>query len=433
VNSLRCDGLSRRSLLSLGFAGALGWSLTDITAAAARPMSPFGIKPAESLILIWLDGGLSHIDSFDPKPNAPSEIRGPFAGIRSSIPGIALSEHLPMLASRLNQVTLIRSLTHELGNHDTGGHFVLTGHRANPALNPPSIGSLIAARNQGRAGMPAYSTIGRMQDFLGAGYLPQSTRPFAVTPGSSHGATLLGPDGHIEDVWARRLSTLSSLTKLSAALDGGVVTPGDGATGRALGMLTSSSVLSAFQVEKEPASVRQRYGNGAIGRNLLLARRLTGAGCRVVQVVDTGYDTHVDIHRELPDARFPGSGKLPSLDRGISALLDDLTESGRIDTTVVAVVSEFGRTPKLNASAGRDHWPRAGSVLLAGGPFARGMVFGATDARGESPMDAAVSPADIAATLLTAFAIDPGETVRTPDGRPVQRIAGGAVIKSLFA
>jgi hypothetical protein len=125
VNSLRCDGLSRRSLLSLGFAGALGWSLTDIGAAAARPTSPIGIKPAESLILIWLDGGLSHIDSFDPKPNTPSEIRGPFAGIRSSIPGIALSEHLPMLASRLNQVTLIRSLTHELGNHDTGGQFVL--------------------------------------------------------------------------------------------------------------------------------------------------------------------------------------------------------------------------------------------------------------------------------------------------------------------
>ena len=241
MNSLRCDGLSRRSLLSLGFVGTLGWSLTDIAAAAASPVSPLGIKPAESLILIWLDGGLSHIDSFDPKPDAPSEIRGPFTGIRSAIPGIALSEHLPMIASRLNQVTLIRSLTHELGNHDTGGHFVLTGHRANPALNPPSIGSLIAARNQGRAGMPAYSTIGRMQDFLGAGYLPQSTRPFAVTPGSSQGATLIGPDGHIEDVWARRLSTLSSLTKLSAALDGGVVTPGDGATARALGMLTRST------------------------------------------------------------------------------------------------------------------------------------------------------------------------------------------------
>lgn len=431
MNLLRCDGISRRSLLSLGFAGALGWSLTDI-AAAAHPMSPFGIKPAESLILIWLDGGLSHIDSFDPKPNAPSEIRGPFAGINTSINGVQLSEHLPMLAARLNQVTLIRSLTHELGNHDTGGHFVLTGHRANSSLNPPSIGSLIAEQNQGRAGMPTYSAIGRMQDFLGAGYLPQSTRPFAVTPGSSKSGTLLGPDGLIEDVWARRLSTLSALTKLSGALDGGVVTPGDGATARALGMLTSPSVLSAFQVEKEPAGVRQRYGNGAIGRNLLLARRLTGAGCRVVQVVDTGYDTHVDIHRELPDARFPGSGKLPGLDRGISALLDDLTESGRIDTTVVAVVSEFGRTPKLNASAGRDHWPRAGSVLLAGGPFARGMVFGATDARGESPSESAVSPADIAATLLSAFGIDPGETVRTPDGRPVQRIAGGTVIKGLF-
>ena len=431
MNSLRCDGLSRRSLLSLGFAGALGWSLTDI-AAAAHPVSPLGIKPAESLILIWLDGGLSHIDSFDPKPNAPSEIRGPFAGINTSINGVQLSEHLPLLAARLNHCTLIRSLTHELGNHDTGGHFVLTGHRANPSLNPPSIGSLIAEQNQGRAGMPTYSAIGRMQDFLGAGYLPQSTRPFAVTPGSSKSGTLLGPDGLIEDVWARRLSTLSALTKLSGALDGGVVTPGEGSTARALGMLTSPSVLSAFQVEKEPGDIRQRYGNGSIGRNLLLARRLTGAGCRVVQVVDTGYDTHVDIHRELPDARFPGSGKLPGLDRGISALLDDLTESGRIDTTVVAVVSEFGRTPKLNASAGRDHWPRAGSVLLAGGPFVRGMVFGATDARGESPIEAAVSPADIAATLLSAFGIDPSETVRTPDGRPVQRIAGGNVIKGLF-
>ncbi len=428
----RCDGISRRSLLSLGFAGALGWSMTDIP-TIAQPTKLLGIKPAESLILIWLDGGLSHIDSFDPKPAAPSEIRGPFRGINTSIPGVQFSEHLPLLAARLNQVTLIRSLTHELGNHDTGGHFMLTGHRANPSLTPPSIGSIIAERNRGRDGMPAYTALGRMQDFLGAGYLPQSTRPFAVAQGSSQGATLLGPDGKLEDVWSRRLSTLSALTKLSAGLDSGALTPADSVTNRALGMLTSPTVLNAFQVENEPSTVRQRYGNGTIGRNLLLARRLTDAGCRVVQVVDSGYDTHVDIHRELPDARFLGSVKLPNLDRAISALLDDLTQTGRIASTVVAVISEFGRTPKINASAGRDHWPRAGSVLLAGGPFARGMAFGATDPRGESPISDAVSPADIAATLLAAFGIDAGETVRTPDGRPVQRIAGGAVIKGLFA
>ena len=432
MNSFRCDGISRKRLLQIGVTSALGWSLTDL-ASASKSVSPLGIQPAESLILIWLDGGLSHIDSFDPKPAAPSEIRGPFAGINTSVTGVQLSEHLPMLAARLKHCTLIRSLTHELGNHDTGGHFVLTGHRANPALNPPSIGSLIANRHLGRGGMPAYSTLGRMQDFLGAGYLPQSTRPFAVTPGSSQGATLLGPDGKVDDVWERRLSTLSSLTKLATGLDSGIITPGDHATARAVGMLTSPSVLSAFQVDNEPMGLRQRYGNSALGRNLMLARRLTGAGCRVVQVVDTGYDTHVDIHRELPDARFPGSGKLPNLDKGVSALLDDLIQSGRINSTVVAVVSEFGRTPKINASAGRDHWPRAGSVLLAGGPFARGLVYGETDARGESPINAAVSPADVAATLLAAFGIDPGETVRTPDGRPVQRIAGGSVIERLIA
>ena len=432
MNSLRCDGLSRRNLLNLGFAGALGWSLTDI-AAAAHPVSPLGIKPAESLILIWLDGGLSHIDSFDPKPNAPSEIRGPFAGINTSINGVQLSEHLPLLAARLKHCTLIRSLTHELGNHDTGGHFVLTGHRANPSLNPPSIGSIIAEQNQGRAGMPTYSAIGRMQDFLGAGYLPQSTRPFAVTPGSSKSGTLLGPDGLIEDVWARRLSTLSALTKLSGALDGGVLTPGDGATARALGMLTSPSVLSAFQVEKEPGDIRQRYGNGSIGRNLLLARRLTGAGCRVVQVVDTGYDTHVDIHRELPDARFPGSGKLPGLDRGISALLDDLTESGRIDTTVVAVVSEFGRTPKVNDRQGRDHWTHAFSFAFAGAGVPGGQVVGSTDRDGGFITSSnAYTIEDYAASIFAKVGIDRAHPLHTPTGRPVPIAGKGRPIPELF-
>lgn len=437
MNHDRCDGISRRSLLTAGVLGPLGWTLSDIVANAAMADTKHGAigginRPAKSMILIWLDGGLSHLDSFDPKPNAPSEIRGPFATLPTRISGTRISEHLPLMAQQLHHCTLVRSLTHELGNHDTGGHLVLTGHRANPATAYPSIGSIVANMCPGQEGMPAYAVLGRMADALGEGYLPSKTRPFHVKPGTTAPGTILTADGKLSNVWNRRLSSLGDLTRLARALDTAQVTPKNSATTRALAMLTSPKVLAAFNIEREPYQTRQTYGTSTIGQNCLLARRMVDGGCPVVQIVDSGYDTHVDIHRELPDTRFPGSGKLPALDKALSALISDLVHSGAIETTIVAVISEFGRTPKLNASAGRDHWPRAGSLLLAGGPFKKGLVYGETDANGESPIINDVSPADIAATLLHAIGIDASVMVPTPDGRSIARIAQGRPVQEIF-
>ncbi|MBL9128705.1 MAG: DUF1501 domain-containing protein, partial [Verrucomicrobiales bacterium] len=188
---------------------------------------------------------------------------------------------------------------------------------------------------------------------------------------------------------------------------------------------------NAFHLDREPAAVRERYGRSRLGEGCLLARRLVEAGAGFVTVVDTGWDTHQNIGRELPDARFPGSGKLPNLDRAYAALLSDLRERGLLETTLVVLVGEFGRTPKLNAAGGRDHWPRAGFACLAGGGIPGGQAIGATNAHGEFPVERPIGPPDLACTLLTLLGIDPARELVTPDGRPLKILAEGSVIREL--
>jgi uncharacterized protein (DUF1501 family) len=196
-------------------------------------------------------------------------------------------------------------------------------------------------------------------------------------------------------------------------------------------LLASAEAKAAFDLDRENATTRDRYGRGKLGTGCLLARRLIEAGSRFVTVVDTGWDMHQQIARELPDSRFAGSGKLPNLDRAYSALLTDLRERGLLDSTLVVMLGEFGRTPKLNATAGRDHWPRAGFACLAGGGVRGGQVIGATDAHGEVPSDRPVSPPDLAFTLLTLLGVDPTRELATPGGRPVKMLNDGAFISEL--
>jgi uncharacterized protein (DUF1501 family) len=197
---------------------------------------------------------------------------------------------------------------------------------------------------------------------------------------------------------------------------------------RAYRLLASPEARAAFDLGREKPATRDRYGHARIGAGCLLARRLVEAGARFVSVVDTGWDTHQQIFRELPDSRFPGSGKVPSLDRAYSALITDLRERGLLATTLVLLLGEFGRTPKLNAVAGRDHWPRAGFACLAGGGVQGGRAIGATDGRGEAPVDRPVSPPDLAFTVLKLLGIDPGRELLTPAGRPVRILGEGSFI-----
>lgn len=426
--------MARRDFLHLGVLSAFGLSVAgSLRLQAAQPAK----QTATSCILVWLDGGPSHLDMFDPKPDAPVEVRGDFKAIGTAVDGVRVCEHLPRTAAMMGDVALVRSLTHELGNHDTGSHYMLTGHRQTPAVEYPSLGSIVARERSGEGGvMPPYVAAPQAVRAAGAGYLPGAYSPFAIGGDVSRAGyrvkDLEPPEGVSFQRQERRRSMLEALDDFSREVEKGPATAGrDAFYEQAYRLMTSKEAKGAFDLSKEPDAVRERYGRSRVGSSCLLARRLVEAGTRFVTVVDDGWDTHNQIFKALPDALFPGSGKLPALDRAYAALLTDLKERGLLGRTLVVLMGEFGRTPKLNSLGGRDHWPRAGSVLLAGGGVRGGQVIGATDAHGEAPVDAPVSPADLAFSTLKLLGIDPARATAGPGGRPVRIIDGGQMIGGL--
>ncbi|HEY2951151.1 MAG TPA: DUF1501 domain-containing protein [Verrucomicrobiae bacterium] len=433
--AVRCDGVSRRDFLHLGLLTTLGVSLADVLRLQAAESAK--ARPATSCILIWLDGGPSHLDTFDPKPDAPGEIRSPFHVIPTSVAGLQICEHLPRTAKVMGEVALIRSLTHELGNHDTGTRFLLTGHRPTPALQYPSLGSLVAHEHRSAAAMPPYvaipsDAVGGDSNGAGTGYLPGAFSAFNVGDDPSRVRDLNPPEGVSFARSDQRREMLRRMDALSRDVEEGSVTRNrDAFFEQAYRLLASPEAKAAFDLGREKPATRERFGHGRIGTGCLLARRLVEAGARFITVVDTGWDTHQQISRELPDARFPGSGKLPNLDRAYSALLTDLRERGLLESTLVVLMGEFGRTPKLNALGGRDHWPRAGFVCLAGGGVKGGQVIGATNAFGEVPAERPISPPDLAFTILRLLGVDPTKELLTPSGRPVKMLAEGGFISGL--
>ena len=433
ANNTRCDGVSRRDALRLGLLAGFGLSLTDLLRlqAASADTRRSGRREI-SCILLWLDGGPSHLDTFDPKPDAPGEIRGDFNPIPTNVAGIQLCEHLPRTAQVMNHVALIRSITHELGNHDTGSHFLLTGHRPTPAVAYPSLGSIVARETGLRAAIPPYIAIPGPVASAKAGYLSGAYDPYSVGQDPSHIRDLQLPEGVQFERINRRRDFVKQLDDFSRHVEANAATQSrDSYYEQAYRMITSPEAKAAFDLSKEPAGLRERYGPSRIGTGCLLARRLVEAGTRFVTVVDAGWDTHAQISKALPDALFPGSGKLPSLDRAYAALLTDLHERGMLETTLVLMMGEFGRTPKINAIGGRDHWPRAGFACLAGGGVKGGQAIGATDAHGESPKERPIRPEDLAFSLLTLLGVDPHKEVQLPDGRPVRIQAEGERIAEL--
>jgi hypothetical protein len=447
--ALRCDGVARRDFLHLGILTAFGLSASDllrgVARAAAAPASTDGAggngrrgsARARSCILIWLDGGPSHLDTFDMKPDAPSEVRSQFKEMATAVPGLRICEHLPRTAAIMREVALIRSLTHELGNHDTGTRFLLTGHRPTPALDYPSLGSLVAHQGGLAAAMPPYvaipnDAVGGDSNAARAGYLPGACSAFNVGPNAGRVQGLQLPEGVSFERSEERREMLREMDAFSQRVEGREATRHrDAFYEQAYRLLASAETRAAFDLEKEKPATRERYGHARIGAGCLLARRVIEAGARFVTVVDSGWDMHQQIFRELPDSRFPGSGKLPALDRAYAALISDLRERGLLDSTLVVLMGEFGRTPKLNATGGRDHWPRAGCVCLAGGGVQGGRVIGATNPFGEVPTDRPVSPPDLAWTILQLLGLAPGAELRTPSGRPVKIMAEGQFIREL--
>jgi Protein of unknown function (DUF1501) len=397
-------------------------------------------RKLRNCILVWLDGGASHLETFDPKPLMPAEVRGPLASIATAIAGVRFGECLPGLAQRLDRMTLLRGLTSPLGEHNLGAHYLLTGHLPTPVLEYPALGSVVAFHERDPGDLPAHvaipnhrlgGTSARAEGFLPAGFAPLEVAAGAKA-GGSPGLDMAGSISEIQV--ARRAEFVRQLDAFSRQLDLAGSAGGDATLDQAVRMLTSPPARKAFDLEAEPANVRARFGPSEIGQSCLLARRLIEAGVRFVTVHSSGWDTHDNLVTRLKDG-YTGAqdpvGLVPNLDKAVSALFDDLQSRGLLDETLVVVMGEFGRTPKINPQGGRDHWPRAFSALLAGGGTPAGLVHGVTDAAGESPVDGAVSPADLVATIYHLLGLDPRAELMTPGGRPIRLAGDGQIIPAI--
>jgi hypothetical protein len=441
----RCDGVTRRNLVRVGGLTALGLGIPQILqlqqATAANPLTKLnGQASAKACILIWLDGGASHVDTFDPKPEAPKEVRGPFDSISTRLAGVRISEHLPNTAAMLDQFALIRSVTSPFGVHNFAVQYLMTGNKPTPALEYPTMASVVAHLQPEQSVLPSNIAIphliSRDAATLGNGFLPGNTKPFAL--GSDPGKA----DYKVRDLdfyegldltrLDRRRKIVNALNQFGEYQSEGNE-PSDPALERAYNVIASEKAKSAFDLNQEPVKVRQRYtvdpranvhDSNNIGQQCLLARRLIERGVPFVTVNNTGWDNHLNLatyaNRNPGDPRSASHALVPGLDKALTALVADLSDRGMLDETLVLVMTDFGRTPKINSTGGRDHWPNCFSVAMVGGGVQGGQVIGESDAMGEFVKRSPVSPGDLASTIYTLLGIDPGLELITPDGRPIR-------------
>jgi hypothetical protein len=434
-----CDGISRRQALRIGASGLIaGLSLPRLlelqaTAATAAPAR------AQACIFIFLEGGPSHIDMWDLKPNAPAEVRGPYKPISTSVPGTLIGEHLPLCAKIAYKYTIVRSHSHNDNGHNTGYHYVMTGYRADfPDGNTrvpnnhlyPSIGSIVSRELGARTTLPPYMNMPHMMAGGGAGFYGSAHAPFVIE------SNPVQADFEVQDLRPpeklslsrqdRRKQLLVEVERLQKeSAEQGRARAMSTYYERARDLMSSPAARKAFDLRAEPEPLRKTYGYTALGQCALLARRLVEGGCRFVGIDHGGWDHHSTI--------FPSLEKdmLPHVDRAYSALLNDLEQRGLLDSTLVIMMGEMGRTPTVNAAAGRDHWSMAQSVLFAGGGVKPGQVIGATDKTASAPTSDPVSVQDILRTLFQQMGIDSTKIYYTPLGRPVPIVDGGRIIPGL--
>ena len=419
-----CRGPSRREVLRIGSLGFLGLGLDEWFRLRATGGSNGAESPkVRSCILIWLAGGPSHIDTFDPKPKAGADVRGEFKPIDTSVPGLQISEVFPNLARVMDRVTLIRSMTSPEADHDRAAHHLLTGYRPSPALVYPGYGSVVSkVRERERGLLPPYVAVPDAPLFASSGYLTPAYDPFAVAGDPNSEAfrvqNLTPPDKLTLERLMRRREMVRKLDDFAHEVPGTPLTSSrDQFAERAYSLLTSSAAQSAFRMNEESVTVREKYGRTTVGQSCLLARRLVEAGVSFVTFNDRGmgplgWDTH---QQNFPTIK---NTLAPPLDKGVAALIDDLSERGLLDSTLVVMMGEFGRTPRINPNAGRDHHGRANSVLLFGAGIPGGLVLGRTDANGDAPAERPVTPADLASVLYHKLGIDPETKYERPTAVP---------------
>jgi hypothetical protein len=405
-----CQGLSRRELLRIGGSGLLGLSLTDAYRAEASAPRARRRGAEKSCILIYLAGGPSQLETFDPKPDAPARVRGPWGSIPTRVPGTRFGELLPVLAQQADRFALLRSLHHTQTLHMPWP--MMTGNMDQRT----TYGAGVTLLRKGSAGdMPPYVHLGAKLS-VGAGNLGAAYEPLHVPdPAAAHAALadmVLAPDLS-PDRLACRQTLLKDIDGLRRLVDDSrAVRTQDGLYRRALGVLTSTRVRDAFDLGRERETVQERYGASTFGQSCLLARRLVEAGTRFVEVMwydrEDGFIVGWDVHGDdLHGMERMENYLCPRFDQGLSALLEDLDRRGLLKTTLVCVTGEFGRSPHFNRHGGRDHWPYCFTALLAGGGVPGGAVVGASDSRGAYPVARPVTPADFAATLYRLLGVDP--------------------------
>jgi hypothetical protein len=409
--------------------------------AAQAASEPTPRRRDVNCIFIFILGGMPHHDMWDYKANAPAEMRGDFRPIQTNVPGIGLTDLLPHTAHVTDQLAIVRSLTHGDSDHGRGYHIMMTGNTPGPGdFNStknnnvhPSLGSMVARMTNQAGSLPPYISVPCFLRSGGPAFLGPSYAPFVIEadPAAPEFAVrdVVLPEGIGQDRAVRRRDALRALNHFERGVESASrdVRALDTFYDKAYRLMTSNQAKEAFDLRRERAALRETYGMTSLGQCCLLSRRLVEAGCRFVSIENGHWDTHRENTKSLRELL------VPNLDRALSALVTDLRERGLLDSTLVVLTTEFGRTPRINTMAGRDHWPQAFSIVLAGGGIKRGVVVGATDRMGASVTDRPITPPDMAATLLHALGIDPAVTLHTPLGRPVELASGGRAVMELFA
>lgn len=419
--------ISRRQFVQVG---ALGSSLSlgnffRLNAAEGRADS------GQSAILVFLGGGPSHQDTFDMKPEAPVEYRGQFEPRSTVVPGIQICEHLPMLAGRADKFAIIRGITHSLADHGLGTRYLMTGNLPTPVVQYPTYGSVVSKEMPAANDLPAFVSIDRAVEgpgYLGPEYGPMSTgeKPRYGMPFRVRGITL--DESITVDRFRSRHTLRRDIDTAFAGYEGldESVRGVDRFTERAYQIISSPRARNAFDLTREPTSEQEQFGPSDFGQSSLLATRLIEAGVRFVTVLMEGWDTHKDNFNRL------GRELLPRFDQSLAAMLDRLESRGLLESTSVLVTGEFGRTPKVNKNAGRDHWSRAMCSLMAGSSVRTGQVIGETDQHAAGPVGRGFSPDDLAATFFESIGIDPSREYQADVGRPITLVRDGSPIAGVL-
>ena len=420
--------MNRREFIALGTTGLVGASLVDVM-AAKHPWSVSKEGKAKNVINIFLPGGMAHQESWDPKYLAAQEYRGPLGTVKTNT-GERFSENLKYTAKVADKITVIRSMTHGEAAHERGTHSMMTGWRPSPAITYPSMGSVVSKEFGSRKDLPPYVAVPSPSRSSGSGYLNFKYGPFGLgsNPESPNFSVrdLSLPSGLTAERFAERKKMRSIIdSRFSKFEKNQQLDAMDSFYLRAYDMISSPKARAAFEIDKEPADTREAYGMNSAGQRFLMARRLVEAGVRFVTLTYGGWDHHSNIKNNM-------NRQLEPFDKAYATLITDLSERGMLDDTLVLVTTEFGRTPKINSNAGRDHWPQVFSIAMAGGGVKGGYIHGTSDPTGSTPEDDPFTVDNYAATVFSLIGIDPRKELMADGGRPIRVVNNNVIEPSIL-